>query len=47
MDGYRLTGVGKQVTGSIKEAIGMVTGDTTTQNVVGGAEDTVRDVVKG
>ena len=31
MDEDRLKGVGKQVTGSIKEAIGKLTGDTKTQ----------------
>ena len=31
MDEDRLKGMGKQVTGSIKEAIGKVTGDTKTQ----------------
>ena len=31
MDEDRLKGVGKQVTGSIKEAVGKVTGDTKTQ----------------
>ena len=31
MDEDRLKGVGKQVTGSIKEAIGKVTGDTKTE----------------
>ncbi len=31
MDEDRLKGIGKQVTGSIKEAIGKVTGDTKAQ----------------
>ncbi len=31
MDEDRLKGIGKQVTGSIKEAVGKVTGDTKTQ----------------
>jgi uncharacterized protein YjbJ (UPF0337 family) len=31
MDKARLKGVGKQVSGSIKEAVGMVTGDTKTE----------------
>lgn len=31
MDEDRLKGIGKQVTGSIKEAIGKVTGDTKVQ----------------
>ena len=31
MDDDRLKGVGKQVTGSIKEGVGKVTGDTKTQ----------------
>lgn len=39
MDEDRLKGVGKQVTGSIKEAVGKVTGDTKTQ-AEGAAEKT-------
>lgn len=39
MDEDRLKGTGKQVTGSIKEAIGKVTGDTKTQ-AEGAAEKT-------
>ncbi len=39
MDEDRLEGVGKQVTGSIKEAIGKVTGDTQTEGE-GAAEKT-------
>ena len=31
MDEDRLKGIGKQVSGSIKEAVGKVTGDTKTQ----------------
>lgn len=31
MDENRLTGIGTQVSGSIKEAVGKITGDTETQ----------------
>lgn len=58
MDKDRVEGIGKKVTGSIKEAIGKVTGDTKlqtegkadqvagTQNTVGGAKDTVCNAAK-
>ncbi len=39
MDEDRLKGIGKQVSGSIKEAVGKVTGDTKTQ-AEGAAEKT-------
>jgi len=59
MDKDRIEGIAKQVTGSIKETIGKITGDAKSeaagkaekvegkvQNSVGGAKDTVRDVLK-
>lgn len=52
----RVKGIGKQVSGSIKEAVGKITGDTKTeaegaaQKIAGKAENTVggtKDKVRG
>lgn len=59
MDKDRIAGATKQVKGTIKEAVGKITGDAKTeaegktekaagkvQNAVGGAKDTLRNVLK-